>query len=553
MSWRFRKTFKVLPGVKLNLTSRGLSATFGAAPFSVNVGPKGVYSNVSIPGTGIWDRQRIGRPPSQPSGIEHHDANSGGVPSSPYPTPVTPAPATEIHSASTELLTSESLEQLRELFADAYNERDVLTKEISAATLEANTATRRYQKWERGFFMKRLFKQALAARKEGADTAVAKLDELQEQLRLTTIATEIALDREQADPYYRMRDTFSALSECQKIWNVLTEQAIDRIVERSSANTAVTRDPVSFSLDYCDLIQWEQKVPHLRNRTGGDMYIYPGFILCRASKQAFALIEFRHVTLTFISTQFTETETVPSDTQIVRHTWAKCNKDGSPDRRFRDNYQIPVARYGTLLFSSRDGLDVRYVCSNARSAEEFVKAWTAFQLSFNGGSRSETSDVAAAGVETDELQKSIQLGKQAFERLTTAGETFKVAHQKFSDAILSAAENHQGEATCKATLSEEDFDAYAKAVVELIAAGKELEGNLPFVPSSSKGNFRRAIQNLETSWAAFSPANDGRINSDGLVPFLDAVAPFFKAQTMFLEASAAALDRRTKKLGAQLY
>jgi hypothetical protein len=59
MSWRFRKTFKVLPGVKLNLTARGLSATLGASPFSLNVGPRGVYRNVSIPGTGIWDRQRI--------------------------------------------------------------------------------------------------------------------------------------------------------------------------------------------------------------------------------------------------------------------------------------------------------------------------------------------------------------------------------------------------------------------------------------------------------------------------------------------------------------
>jgi hypothetical protein len=31
MSWRFRKTFKVLPGVKLNLTRHGLSATLGAS------------------------------------------------------------------------------------------------------------------------------------------------------------------------------------------------------------------------------------------------------------------------------------------------------------------------------------------------------------------------------------------------------------------------------------------------------------------------------------------------------------------------------------------
>lgn len=86
MSWRFRKSFKVIPGVKLNLTARGLSATFGAAPFSINVGPKGVYRNVSIPGIGIWDRQRIGGPSSPPSSNQLPSADGPGVPSiSPVP------------------------------------------------------------------------------------------------------------------------------------------------------------------------------------------------------------------------------------------------------------------------------------------------------------------------------------------------------------------------------------------------------------------------------------------------------------------------------------
>src|ERR1035438_8923719 len=144
MSWRFRKTFKVLPGVKLNLTARGLSATFGAAPFSVNVGPRGVYRNVSIPGTGIWDRQRIGGPTSQPSAIQPSATDYPGAPAlpsvPPSSFPISPSPAAEIHSASTELLTSDNLEQLRRLLTDAFNERDELTREVSRATSEANNA-----------------------------------------------------------------------------------------------------------------------------------------------------------------------------------------------------------------------------------------------------------------------------------------------------------------------------------------------------------------------------------------------------------------------------
>ena len=74
MSWRFRKVFKLFPGFKLNLTPRGVSATVGASPLSVNVGPRGVYRNLSIPGTGIWSRKRLdvpSKPSREPS--EHYN------------------------------------------------------------------------------------------------------------------------------------------------------------------------------------------------------------------------------------------------------------------------------------------------------------------------------------------------------------------------------------------------------------------------------------------------------------------------------------------------
>jgi TPR repeat protein len=290
--------------------------------------------------------------------------------------------STEIRSASTELLGSESMAQLRRLLKEAFDVRVALEKEISGATHETKIAVSRYQSWERGFLMKRIWKQAFVARKEASDTADAKLEELREQLRLTTLATEITLDREQAEPYYRMRDDFAALSECKKIWDTLERHAVNRVVERSAASEAITREPVTFSLNICDLIQWEKEVPHLPNRTGGDMYIYPGFILYRASKQAFALIDSREVSLTFRETRFIEEDTVPPDTTVAGQAWAKSNKDGSPDRRFRDNYQIPVVLYGSLLFTSPSGLQEEYQCSNPALAERFVRAWNTFRSSF---------------------------------------------------------------------------------------------------------------------------------------------------------------------------
>lgn len=69
-------------------------------------GLEGVYRNISIPGTGIWDRQRIGGPPLQAPTPQIRFESEHGVPP---PSPVLPSTrkpsetATEIRSTNTEL------------------------------------------------------------------------------------------------------------------------------------------------------------------------------------------------------------------------------------------------------------------------------------------------------------------------------------------------------------------------------------------------------------------------------------------------------------------
>jgi len=62
---RFRKSIKISPGVKLNLSKSGVSGTFGVKGASVNVGKNGTYLNTGIPGTGVYDRKRIGEGSNQ--------------------------------------------------------------------------------------------------------------------------------------------------------------------------------------------------------------------------------------------------------------------------------------------------------------------------------------------------------------------------------------------------------------------------------------------------------------------------------------------------------
>lgn len=60
---RFRKRIRIAPGVRINITGKGItSATIGPRGASVNVGKRGTYLNTGIPGTGLYARERISGP-----------------------------------------------------------------------------------------------------------------------------------------------------------------------------------------------------------------------------------------------------------------------------------------------------------------------------------------------------------------------------------------------------------------------------------------------------------------------------------------------------------
>jgi hypothetical protein len=66
MGLRFRKSFKLAPGVRLNVSSGGMSWSLGPRGASVSIGKRGTYFNASLPGTGRSSRTRLDRPAAQP-------------------------------------------------------------------------------------------------------------------------------------------------------------------------------------------------------------------------------------------------------------------------------------------------------------------------------------------------------------------------------------------------------------------------------------------------------------------------------------------------------
>ena len=60
MAWYFRRRKKIAPGVYINMSKKGISTTVGPKGASMTFGPNGTYMNTSIPGTGMYNRRRIG-------------------------------------------------------------------------------------------------------------------------------------------------------------------------------------------------------------------------------------------------------------------------------------------------------------------------------------------------------------------------------------------------------------------------------------------------------------------------------------------------------------
>lgn len=53
MGFRFRKSIRLLPGVRLNLSKSGVSTSIGRRGATVNLSERGARGTVGLPGTGL--------------------------------------------------------------------------------------------------------------------------------------------------------------------------------------------------------------------------------------------------------------------------------------------------------------------------------------------------------------------------------------------------------------------------------------------------------------------------------------------------------------------
>lgn len=274
------------------------------------------------------------------------------------------------NSSMTSIPTSSSLEELKQHIEEGRQERQELMVEIKKQQAITQRLERTLKNKQNG--VGKLFAKQEAVEKLQKETDEAKeyLMDLYNQFEESQVNINIESDQEFQEQYQKVKDTYSELSKANKIWDIVSEKETNET--KAAAKISIDRKEVAFTFDDIDFILSEHSAFHLENADGDNLYIYPAFILQLNHFGEITLIDLHELKFRFHRQRFLENKsTTPNDSQIVDYTWAKVNKDGSPDKRFVGNYQIPVVEYGAIEFSTNSGLKEVYYISNVQLAEKF--------------------------------------------------------------------------------------------------------------------------------------------------------------------------------------
>lgn len=367
MAWSYRRRVKLIPGVYLNFSRSGISTSIGIKGAHITVGTQGTYLNLGIPGTGIYNRGKIS--PSNTNPIENIKTITSTI---------NKELENSIISVEVENITSQDMQGIKNAIITANKQREELSKDIQKIKhILLFTHIKLYVSYIFivGLIIKKIAKNLLVDIKTQKESII----ELQKHSDNSYVKLEIGFDDELKKKYDRLIESFKNLMTSHRIWDVVREVYQDRRITRSAASKLEDKKQVRFELKSLPDIRSESSALFMKNAIGPDLYVYPNFIVMYGKNGNFGLIEFKELDFQMSSVRFVETDTVPIDSKIIDRTWLKVNKDGSPDRRFKENRQIPIVQYGQITMKTASGMNEEFEFSNYEACMQFATNFNEFK------------------------------------------------------------------------------------------------------------------------------------------------------------------------------
>jgi len=384
MGLRFRQRLKIIPGVHLNISSKGMSLSLGGPGATVNLSRKhGTRLTVGIPGTGLSYQTSLSQPRVESGHSSSRREATLPPPLASVRDDVLPG-FTPVASASLGVLIDNGSAELRDMIRDSYRYRQDLDREVT--TLESNVRDAQHRlRWLDTWLGRWLFKERYQSRKDELCAAQEEVADARKILADYGLKIEWNLEPEIAEHYQNVVRMFRNLQSASAIWHTVSVRPLgheERIVQRTISGATIQRKGVRFDLSRPTYLPpsanepWPQ-VPALRKSNGATIYIFPSFFVFEDGSN-FAVIEPHQIGVDSFPMPFIENERVPYDAKTIGNTWKFANKDGSPDRRYSDNTAIPIAEYGCLRLASPGLVNEEFLTSKADACVAFGGALQAY-------------------------------------------------------------------------------------------------------------------------------------------------------------------------------
>ncbi|MBS0528507.1 MAG: DUF4236 domain-containing protein, partial [Proteobacteria bacterium] len=328
MGFRFRRSLKILPGIRLNLSGSGPSVSVGGKGFHYTVGSEGTRVTAGIPGTGLsWSKYT---PYAQKSLVKPRliDSSSHIRPNESMLTPIDSASPAEIDSLSTC--------ELAPILNGAYRKsRLALPILLMSVLLFVTALLQANQLWmSLSAFYATIF-----------IPAAIFLDRYRRSVKVI-YETEGAIGQIAK----AIADSFGDLAACKAIWEVQAEGATNDWKRNAGATNLNRRKDIKLQFDKPNCVRGKSLFPVL-NLGSNEVYLLPDAVLTEAGG-SIAALNYHELKVLNSRVKFIEEDSVPSDTPIIGQTWRYLNKKGGPDLRFNNNRQLPICSYGELTLRS---------------------------------------------------------------------------------------------------------------------------------------------------------------------------------------------------------
>jgi hypothetical protein len=190
-------------------------------------------------------------------------------------------------------------------------------------------------------------------------------------MRRTTVVL-YDLEPEAAETYGRLHGVLGELEACGGKWHVSATAGVHDQKYHAGAGSLIKRQSVSLKAGQPPLMKVNIDVP-LLPAGRQTLAFFPDRLLVFDTRGVGA-VTYAELKVQGAESRFIEEGPVPADATIVGHTWRYVNKKGGPDKRFKDNRELPICAYTAVEFTSGSGLNELLQLSKRSAAGPLLEA-----------------------------------------------------------------------------------------------------------------------------------------------------------------------------------